>query len=184
MSLSALSSPSAPLPSASPDPVAPAPAGATTSPDAGASPARPAASDSPGPTPSAPSVDASSTDPEAQPTLAGREAAEGRRRPGRALSPQGFSQETAPDPAEDSTQADESLDGLTEPDARPAAIDPAPAMSDGKQVPSTSHGAGRSTSQALDGPSARQVRRVSMGAGIALIGLGLGFLALRFRHPN
>ncbi|MFF9647623.1 hypothetical protein [Streptomyces sp. NPDC014622] len=57
-------------------------------------------------------------------------------------------------------------------------------MPDGKQAPSASPGAGRSAPQALDGPSARQVRQVSMGAGIALIGLGLGFLALHFRHPD
>ncbi|MEU6015420.1 hypothetical protein ABZ826_15600 [Streptomyces sp. NPDC047515] len=49
---------------------------------------------------------------------------------------------------------------------------------------STSPAAGRLAPQALDGPAVRQARHVSLGAGIALIGLGLGFLALRMRRSN
>ncbi|MEU0834991.1 hypothetical protein ACNPQM_07475 [Streptomyces sp. NPDC056231] len=43
---------------------------------------------------------------------------------------------------------------------------------------------GRLAPQSLDTPAARRVQRVSLGAGIALIGLGLGFLAFRLRRPN
>ncbi|MFF2327504.1 MULTISPECIES: hypothetical protein [unclassified Streptomyces] len=49
---------------------------------------------------------------------------------------------------------------------------------------STSPEPGRLAPQALDGPTRERVQRVSLGAGIALIGLGLGFLALRLRRPN
>ncbi|MEU0299848.1 hypothetical protein ABZ252_10335 [Streptomyces sp. NPDC006175] len=38
--------------------------------------------------------------------------------------------------------------------------------------------------QALDEPALEQVRDVSLGSGIALVGLGLAFLALRMRRPN
>ncbi|MFF2728269.1 hypothetical protein ACFVS9_10225 [Streptomyces sp. NPDC058008] len=38
--------------------------------------------------------------------------------------------------------------------------------------------------RALDKPAARQVRDVSLGSGIALVGLGLGFLAVRMRRVN
>ncbi|MEV7236673.1 hypothetical protein AB0N06_22660 [Streptomyces sp. NPDC051020] len=43
---------------------------------------------------------------------------------------------------------------------------------------------GRLAPQSLDTPAVRRVQRVSLGAGIALIGLGLGFLAFRLRRPN
>ncbi|MEU5719950.1 hypothetical protein AB0G71_30115 [Streptomyces sp. NPDC020403] len=36
--------------------------------------------------------------------------------------------------------------------------------------------------QALDGPAARQVPLLTLGSGIALVGLGLGFLAFRMRR--
>ncbi|MEU2668746.1 hypothetical protein ABZ622_07710 [Streptomyces sp. NPDC007164] len=49
---------------------------------------------------------------------------------------------------------------------------------------STSAGADRLSPQALDAPVVRQVKEVSLGAGIALIGLGLGFLAFRMRRAN
>ncbi|WP_392671622.1 hypothetical protein [Streptomyces sp. LN785] len=50
--------------------------------------------------------------------------------------------------------------------------------------PSDSPPEGRSAPQALDTPAARQVQMVSLGAGIALIGLGLGFLGLRMRRTG
>ncbi|MFJ7942877.1 hypothetical protein ACIQ6K_04260 [Streptomyces sp. NPDC096354] len=43
---------------------------------------------------------------------------------------------------------------------------------------------GRLAPQGLEQPAARQVQLVSLGAGIALIGLGLGFLGLRLRRTN
>ncbi|MFJ1824723.1 hypothetical protein ACIOG9_08375, partial [Streptomyces sp. NPDC088178] len=106
--------------------------------------------------------------PDAQPPLAGREAGEGRPRPGRPLAPW------------DLAHADSSPDGA---DTRPAASDPGPAPGV-TPAANTSPAAGRLAPQALDGPVVRQVRHVSLGAGIALIGLGLGFLALRMRRSN
>ncbi|MER6101398.1 hypothetical protein ABT115_03395 [Streptomyces sp. NPDC001832] len=103
-----------------------------------------------------------------QPPLAGREAGGGRLRPGRQLLPW----ELAP--------ADGSFD---EPDARPAATDPPPVTA-ATPAASTSPEAGRLAPQALDRPAVERVQRVSLGAGIALIGLGLGFLAFRLRRPN
>lgn len=38
--------------------------------------------------------------------------------------------------------------------------------------------------QALDGATVERVQQVSLGAGIALVGLGLGFLALRMRRAR
>jgi len=38
--------------------------------------------------------------------------------------------------------------------------------------------------QALDEPGLRHVRDVSLGSGIALVGLGLAFLAVRMRRAN
>lgn len=49
---------------------------------------------------------------------------------------------------------------------------------------STSPGADRMSRQALGGPAVEQVQQVSLGAGIALVGLGLGFLALRMRRAG
>lgn len=49
---------------------------------------------------------------------------------------------------------------------------------------SASPGAGRTTRQALEGPAIEQVQQVSLGGGIALVGLGLGFLALRMRRST
>lgn len=49
---------------------------------------------------------------------------------------------------------------------------------------STSPGAGRMSRQALEGPAVEQVQQVSLGAGVALVGLGLGFLAFRMRRSG
>ncbi|MFE5090886.1 hypothetical protein ACFRCI_10895 [Streptomyces sp. NPDC056638] len=70
-----------------------------------------------------------------------------------------------------------------EPDPRPAATDPAP-VNAVTPAASTPPETGRLAPQAGDGTSVQRVQRVSLGAGIALIGLGLGFLALRLRRPN
>ncbi|SFY30410.1 hypothetical protein OH786_17720 [Streptomyces atratus] len=105
---------------------------------------------------------------EAQPPLAGREAGEGRLRPGRQLSPQ------------DLAHADSTFQQSTPPSA---ATDPEP-VSSVPPAASTSPGAGPLAPQALDTPTVQRVKRVSLGAGIALIGLGLGFLAFRMRRAD
>ncbi|MGW1553556.1 hypothetical protein [Streptomyces sp. NPDC002346] len=43
---------------------------------------------------------------------------------------------------------------------------------------------GRLAPQALDTPAVRRVQTVSLGAGIALVGLGLGFLGFRMRRTG
>ncbi|WP_405686346.1 hypothetical protein [Streptomyces sp. NBC_00057] len=154
-------------PSAVPTTTASGGASAAPAPPASPRPSSPA-SGSPSTSPSSAAANAGSPPPAAQPPLAGREAGEGRLRPGRQLPPWEL------------TPADSSFD---EPDARPAATDPAP-VNAVTPAASTSPEAGRPAPQALDGPSVERVQRVSLGAGITLIGVGLGFLAFRLRRPN
>ncbi|MFF3783091.1 hypothetical protein [Streptomyces sp. NPDC001933] len=103
---------------------------------------------------------------DAQSPLAGREAGEGRLRPGRQLSAWEFAHPDGP---------------LQNPYAPPAATDPGPTPTPGA---STSDGADQLSRQALDSPAVRQVKQLSLGAGIALVGLGLGFLAYRMRRAD
>jgi len=124
--------------------------------------ADPDASGSPSPSPS------SSGSPHAgdmQSPLAGWPAGAGRERPGRSAA-----EVAREDAREDREQRAEE----TEPAAVPA-FTPDPDDFPGP-LP-----AGR---QALDGATVERVQQVSLGAGIALVGLGLGFLALRMRHAR
>ncbi|MES9587956.1 hypothetical protein ABWK57_03500 [Streptomyces sp. NPDC094045] len=108
--------------------------------------------------------------PEAQPPLAGRKAGEGRLRPGRQLSPQELA------------HADSALQQPAPPSA---AMDPDPDPSPAATpVASAPPGAGPLSPQALSAPAVQQVKQLSLGAGITLIGLGLGFLALRMRRSD
>lgn len=100
--------------------------------------------------------------------MAGLSAGEGRERPGRQLTPQ----ETAQ--ADDLLDSDEEEPAATDPAAQPAVTPDA----------STSPEAGQFSRQALGGPAVQQVRQMSLGVGIALVGLGLGFLALRMRRTD
>lgn len=120
--------------------------------------AAPAGSDSPEETPRS----------EARSPLAGREAGEGRLRPGRQLSPQELAH------ADNTFQRSASPSATTDPEPVPAAPPAA----------STSPGADGLSPQALDAPTVRRVKQVSLGAGIALIGMGLGFLAFRMRRAD
>ncbi|MFJ2894159.1 hypothetical protein ACIO87_04645 [Streptomyces sp. NPDC087218] len=75
-------------------------------------------------------------------------------------------------------------DGLLDPpEERPPAIDPepVPVVTPGEIAPTGTEQAPR---QALDAPTVSQVKQVSLGAGIALIGLGLAFLAFRMRRST
>lgn len=103
-----------------------------------------------------------------QSPLAGLPAGEGRQRPGRQLTPQEIAQ------ADDLPDSDEEEPAATDPAALPAVTPDA----------STSPEAGRLSRQALGGPAVQQVRQMSLGVGIALVGLGLGFLALRMRRTG
>ncbi|WP_393059215.1 hypothetical protein [Streptomyces sp. LN549] len=74
-------------------------------------------------------------------------------------------------------------DALDEAEKEPPATQPA-AVPSLTPEPSTSPGTGRMSQQALEGPAVEQVKQVSLGAGIALVGLGLGFLAFRLRRSD
>ncbi|MFK0184341.1 hypothetical protein ACIQV1_09010 [Streptomyces rubiginosohelvolus] len=103
--------------------------------------------------------------------LAGREAGAGKARPGRSLSPMELAR--AEDPvAEDPPE--ETDEGIADPVDLPASTPPPDAFSD----------PGQRSGQALDADAVRRVQEVSLGTGIALVGLGLGFLAFRMRRAN
>ncbi|GAA3012745.1 hypothetical protein Sfulv_29560 [Streptomyces fulvorobeus] len=93
--------------------------------------------------------------------LAGRPAGAGRARPGRSLSPIEIAR----------------ADSLLEEEEKPA-----PDLGEALPEDVTPGASPRPAPQAMDGPAVRQVQEVSLGAGIALVGLGLGFLALRMRR--
>ncbi|MEU3500395.1 hypothetical protein ABZ726_06370 [Streptomyces hundungensis] len=112
--------------------------------------------------------------------LAGSRAGEGRTRPGRTA------QDFLPD-ATDAMASDEAVPGR-EPAEPPPAADvpppepppPTPARTPGGTLPPGRH---HRSPQALSGNSDLRVHVLSMGAGLTLTGLGLGFLALRLRRP-
>ncbi|MFJ6465280.1 hypothetical protein ACIQM0_30345 [Streptomyces sp. NPDC091387] len=176
-------SPAGPLPGVTPSatPTVPPSADPSTTYGPGATAGPSAAPAPPEPLPSAhagPSSDASgSPSPsggpprpgDGQSPLAGLLTGEGRQRPGRQLTPQEIAR--ADDAAE---SADEEESTATDPAAVPAVTPDASAS------PET----GRLARQALDGPAVRQVQEMSLGVGISLVGLGLGFLALRMRRTD
>ncbi|MFD4233844.1 hypothetical protein [Streptomyces sp. NPDC058542] len=100
--------------------------------------------------------------------LAGREAGAGKARPGRSLTPLELAR------AEEPVPEDEPGTDLAEPVDLPASTPPPSAFTD----------PGPRSGQALDAASVRRVQQVSLGTGIALVGLGLGFLAFRMRRAN
>ncbi|WP_406094887.1 hypothetical protein [Streptomyces sp. NBC_01013] len=139
-------------------------------------PAHPAppkpASASPSASPSAPSTPPSPSAESPRPhsagsPWAGRPAGEGRPRPGRTLTPAEIARADALDEAAEEAEATES-----------AAV---PAIT---LDPRAHTGTGRMSRQALEGPAVEQVQQMSLGAGIALVGMGLGFLALRMRRSG
>lgn len=103
--------------------------------------------------------------------LAGREAGVGKERPGRSLSPMEPARAEDPVGEDPPEEADE---GIADPIDLPASTPPPDAFSD----------PGQRSGQALDAAAVRRVQEVSLGTGIALVGLGLGFLAFRMRRAN
>ncbi|MCX4507409.1 hypothetical protein ACH4E9_24620 [Streptomyces anulatus] len=127
----------------------------------------------PGPGSDAP--DSASSSPSASPDvsgstapLAGREAGAGKARPGRSLSP------LEPARAEEPVEEDEPEASLADPVDLPVSTPPPSAFTD----------PGPRSGQALDAAAVRRVQQVSLGTGIAMVGLGLGFLAFRMRRAN
>lgn len=116
--------------------------------------------------------------------LAGRQAGEGKARPGRSLGPMKVSgSETAePEAAEPDTAVDETGADELPPDPDPVGVPvftPPPGA-----FPEPGEAARQRQRQALDEPALRHVRDASLGSGIALVGLGLAFLAFRMRRAN
>ncbi|WP_327116912.1 hypothetical protein OG206_17065 [Streptomyces sp. NBC_01341] len=99
--------------------------------------------------------------------LAGRQAGEGRARPGRSLSPVEI--------ADSEAAADE-----MPPDSDPAGVPEFTPPPDAFPKP----GETARQKRALDVAAVRQVRDVSLGSGIALVGMGLAFLAFRIRRTT
>ncbi|MFI1224104.1 MULTISPECIES: hypothetical protein [unclassified Streptomyces] len=100
--------------------------------------------------------------------LAGREAGAGKARPGRSLSPLELAR------AETPVETDEPQESVVDAVDLPVSTPPPSAFTD----------PGRRAGQALDAAAVRRVQQVSLGTGIALVGLGLGFLAFRMRRAN
>ncbi|MFJ8843484.1 hypothetical protein ACIRFF_11325 [Streptomyces cyaneofuscatus] len=100
--------------------------------------------------------------------MAGREAGAGKARPGRSLTPLEVARAEAPDEPEASDEPEEAAADL------PVFTPPPEAFSEpGPPAP-----------RALDAAAVRQVQQVSLGTGIALVGLGIAFLAFRLRRVN
>ncbi|MFB7849670.1 MULTISPECIES: hypothetical protein [unclassified Streptomyces] len=146
-------------------PISGSPSGSASSPR---SPASPSSSSSTSGADSETTSGKGSSPPDAQSPLAGREAGEGRLRPGRQFSPWELAHaDGLLDPPEEQTPAidPEPIPVTTPTETAPTGTEPAPR-------------------QALDAPTVSQVKQVSLGAGIALIGTGLAFLAFRMRRSN
>lgn len=103
--------------------------------------------------------------------LAGREAGAGKERPGRSLSP--LEQARAEDPVAE-VEPEEAEEPVVDAVDLPVSPPPSSAFTD----------PGQRAGQALDAADVRRVQQVSLGSGIALVGLGLGFLAFRMRRTN
>ncbi|MFJ3477156.1 hypothetical protein [Streptomyces microflavus] len=100
--------------------------------------------------------------------LAGREAGAGKVRPGRSLTPLELARAETPDEPEPPDEPEQSAVGLPE-----STVPPEEFSETGAQA-----------TRALDAAAVRQVQQVSLGTGIALVGLGLAFLAFRLRRVN
>ncbi|MFE2650238.1 hypothetical protein ACFXGY_09875 [Streptomyces sp. NPDC059346] len=132
----------------------------------------PRGDDAPGATPSptaSPQVSGSTA------PLAGREAGAGKARPGRSLAPWEPAAARTPDGEDPSDGTGETGENHIDPVDLPAATPPPDAFTDPAQ---------RAAAQALDAASLRRVQQVSLGMGITLVGLGIGFLAFRMRRAN
>ncbi|MFJ8772667.1 hypothetical protein [Streptomyces microflavus] len=100
--------------------------------------------------------------------LAGREAGAGKVRPGRSLTPLELARAETPNEPEPPDEPEQSAVGLPESTVPPEAFGET----------------GAQATRALDAAAVRQVQQVSLGTGIALVGLGLAFLAFRLRRVN
>ncbi|MEU9861760.1 hypothetical protein AB0D99_12850 [Streptomyces sp. NPDC047971] len=117
-------------------------------------------------------------------SLAGRPAAEGRERPGRPVEPRESTAAPEPDgpartktatadePPEAEGEADEGLEAVPETDSTADTPPPASAPAVAPRLDS------RTTATSAD----RQIPVLTLGAGLAMMGLGIGFLGVRMRR--
>ncbi len=106
--------------------------------------------------------------------MAGREAGAGKARPGRSLTPLEVARAEAPDEPETSDEPEASDEPEEAAADLPVFTPPPEAFSE----------PGAPAPRALDAAAVRQVQQVSLGTGIALVGLGIAFLAFRLRRVN
>lgn len=132
----------------------------------------------------APSADAVESP---QPSLAGHPAGEGRARPGRALPT--FVLPSAPEALPEADATPGALPeanppgALPEADVPPEADAPAPEAKPSPARPAHPPAAARqSAAQAVARPSQQAVPLLTLGAGLALTGLGIGFFGARLRR--
>ncbi|MFD7015054.1 hypothetical protein [Streptomyces sp. NPDC059928] len=167
------------------------------SPPATATPSR-SPNSSPSTRTSSPSARPSSPPASAEQRLAGSRAGEGRTRPGRVSPPHDFLPYAADDelqlpdavrPAqqEDAPQTQTQTQPQPQPQTpvpkppEPRESAPPPAPSTAPQRPPSAHH--HPSAQAVTDESDLRYHVLSLGAGLALTGLGLGFLGLRLRRP-
>ncbi|GAA2474900.1 hypothetical protein [Streptomyces gobitricini] len=124
----------------------------------------------------------------ASPSLAGRPAGEGRQRPGRPASPSvSPSDDASPGaasgsagPARTRTATAPELPWGEEPEAEAVPETESPAVADPPRSPPAA--AYEPAAQTADTLADRQVPVLTLGVGLAMMGLGLGFLGLRIRR--
>ncbi|WP_432073338.1 hypothetical protein [Streptomyces wuyuanensis] len=170
-------------------PSAPRAEGSSPSPDNDGD--RPAAARPPGKPRTPPAGTAAERpDPSPSASLAGRQAGEGRLRPGRTAAPS-LGTSPSPDRPHDHDGHEHGVDRGREPDGdmTPHAEDESQAVPD---EPSPSEptpaddaspaAAGESHPRPVSQPLERQIPVLTLGAGCALMGLGLGYMGLRLRR--
>lgn len=122
------------------------------------------------------------------PSLAGRPAGEGRQRPGRPVSPSvSPSDDASPgaasgsaDPARTKTATAPGMPPEDEPEAEAVPETESPAAADPPRSPPAA--AYEPAAQTADTLADRQIPVLTLGVGLAMMGLGLGFLGLRIRR--
>ncbi|TLQ44792.1 hypothetical protein [Streptomyces marianii] len=133
-------------------------------------------------------------DPSPTPSLAGRQAGEGRLRPGRTSAPSPDAS-TPPgrhhddglghgrDPEEAATEEDTTPHDENTAEAEAHAVPDSPSPSEPTPTDDASPAAaGRSHPRPVPQPLERQIPALTLGAGCALMGLGLGYMGLRLRR--
>ncbi|MDI9889084.1 hypothetical protein QMZ92_33280 [Streptomyces sp. HNM0645] len=128
-------------------------------------------------------------DPSPTASLAGRQAGEGRLRPGRTSAPSpdvstpDDGLEHGRDPEEAATEEDTTPHDESEAEAESHAVPDSPSPSEPTPTDDASPAAaGRSDPRPVSQPLERQIPALTLGAGCALMGLGLGYMGLRLRR--